>query len=147
MSNTAEDGKLVTNNAMRIAEAMYEIEYRGDVELQVLLDHALHEGKIPYPTALIAQELRNRRIRDLVVATCKCIEALATAINRNHVVSSQKTEQGMVNMSVDHAAFAHALLSAHAKNARRNAEQLKRLTRFSVHPFSLPAAAVEIEKV
>jgi hypothetical protein len=147
MSNTTEETNCVGENALHVTKAVYGVELCSDIELEVMFTHAAYGGKIPHTLARIVAELSYRRIRDLAVATSKCIEALATAINRNYVMLSTKVEDDMVCMSIDDAAYAHKLLSAHARNARRNAEQLRRLTRYSVHPFALDAVAVEREKI
>ena len=144
MSNTLEAGQLVKGDALEVTKAI-NIEYCSDVELQVLLEHTFYGGKIPYPTALILQELRNRRVRDLVVATKRCIDALFIAINRNYLTLFERVKED--TMGIDDVTYAHKLLAAHARNARRNAEQLRRLTRFSIHPFSLPSETEETKKV
>jgi hypothetical protein len=147
MSNRLADGKLNKDDAQEVTEAMFGIEYCGDTELEVLLHHVAAGGRSPYTFSQIVQELSRRRVRDLVVTMRKCIDALVIAINRSNLMLSDKVEQNTVGMSIDDATYVHKLLSAHARNARLNTEQLRRLTRFSVHPLSLPAVPLEKEKV
>lgn len=129
---------MVKDDALEVIEAIYGIEYCGDTELEVLLHHVASGGRSPYTFSQIVQELRNRKVRDLAVATSKCIAMLITAIDRSYAVLAQKPEQGVASMSIDHAAFAHALISAHALNARRWAEELKGHTVVRKRYASLP---------